>query len=1021
MTTTLKTSCPSCGKRLRINEANRDKTVRCPACRETFVASDVSEASQMTMDTTEAAVSVDTTQLAKSQTLSDLVSPAAQNSEEQTLRKLGRFELKSVLGAGGFGKVYRAYDPQLERFVAIKVPTFGPGDKRRRRRFVTEARSAAKLHHPNIVTVYENGQTNDGRLYIATEFVAGCTLKEVLLEEQPTLNQRVEWVRDLASALHYAHSEGIIHRDIKPENILIDRATSRAKIADFGLAKVLDDQSTDAEGPQQTQDGILGTPAFMSPEQARGTLSEVGPHSDQYSLGAVLYQCLTGKPPFTGSTYLVVAAVAGDNDPTHVRQIDDSVSSDLAAICEKAMNKVADWRYADCEKFSDDLDRWLEGEPVVARPLAIVQRGLRIIKRNPVPSALGALVGLLLIAVTVVASISRSRAIEDRDAFDQQRLAAVAAEKDAQVAEERANRLNRNLQKEKELAELQTQEALDAKNELKSQLAESERLRKALQSSDSRVVAEQELRTLSEAKERSGRYQRQLEKARVQIKGGRFVDAQATLQQTPEEQRHFEFNYLTALASPFLGPFEYRTDKGDVISSLAVSPNQSQLAFLTSSGRLEVHSSARHADIGSLIPNERWDARDSRVVFYGEKWLVVSVQTISGRIQPFYCNTRLSPLTVRPLNEKGTNESQVASDPYPVFTRYSERDWPSVRMEGGKHSYASPVPSMARLTFPNRWATTGYLDLDSDGRMLQIRRGTERKLVKQIRQSDSPTFATASPSGSTVMCGLENGDVSVYSYKLDKAKRFAVYKGDGHPITAGVFGGKGTVFDFELAFASDSQLVIHSNAARDLFRCVNHGCRITRLQFVGNRRKDKLPDWLFAVTDKNEVFQVDINNRRSVRNSSASGTSVPRPMASPTDSSKDMEPLWYSQERGKWLVFSDDGHKVIINPDADTEFPIPTLSLSGHVKPIIAASLSPDYRRVVTFSEDLTVRIWDADSGVELLRIRVSDAIAECNGNGGSLMISGETLTLRLPQHRCKLEWGDFRDRVTAAPLIRNE
>ncbi|APZ95555.1 serine/threonine-protein kinase [Fuerstiella marisgermanici] len=327
MTTKLKINCPSCDQKLRVSEEKLTLQVCCPKCKQRFVP-------QTAANTTRSGHELQQTIISNDRVSELLPSPT------ESRKTIGRFLIKDKLGEGAFGAVYKAHDLQLERTVAIKVPTFAPGDLRRRRRFVTEARSAAKLHHPNIVTVYENGETEDGQLYIASEFVAGKTLKEVLKTSESVLTQRVTWVRDLAEALHYAHSEGIVHRDIKPENVLIDDTATRAKVADFGLAKVLDEQGSSEKAELKTQDGILGTPAFMAPEQARGKLNEVGPHSDQYSLGAVLYQCLTGQPPFFGSTYVVVAAVAGDTEPISIRNISPSVPLDLVAICENGDEQI---------------------------------------------------------------------------------------------------------------------------------------------------------------------------------------------------------------------------------------------------------------------------------------------------------------------------------------------------------------------------------------------------------------------------------------------------------------------------------------------------------------------------------------------------------------------------------------------------------------------------------------------------------------------------------------------------------
>ncbi|MCA9047394.1 MAG: serine/threonine protein kinase, partial [Planctomycetaceae bacterium] len=208
-------------------------------------------------------------------------------------QRIDRFLIRKELGGGQFGIVFRADDTRLKRSVALKILRLDRRNPRQLRRFETEARSAAKLHHPNIVAVYENGMTTDGTRYLVCEFVDGRDLKAIIAAGHTSVREFVTWVRDLALALAYAHSEGIIHRDIKPANILVDDVTRRPKLADFGLAKVLRPDEEPADAALETRDGILGTVAFMAPEQARGELDNLGPLSDQYSLGAVLYQCLT--------------------------------------------------------------------------------------------------------------------------------------------------------------------------------------------------------------------------------------------------------------------------------------------------------------------------------------------------------------------------------------------------------------------------------------------------------------------------------------------------------------------------------------------------------------------------------------------------------------------------------------------------------------------------------------------------------------------------------------------------------
>jgi serine/threonine protein kinase len=214
--------------------------------------------------------------------------------------RVGRFQVRQRLGAGAFGTVYRAYDPQLDREVAVKVPNSGVlADPRRVERFLREAKAAAQLRHPHIVPVFDAGRDGD-TLYIASAFIHGRPLSETTEERGTDFPRAAKLVRELAEALAYAHEQGIVHRDVKPDNILVDDQ-DRVHLMDFGLAARQD------ETARLTNDGaVMGTPSYMAPEQAVGNTAEAGPAADQYAAGVVLYELLTGKVPFEGPVPVVL-------------------------------------------------------------------------------------------------------------------------------------------------------------------------------------------------------------------------------------------------------------------------------------------------------------------------------------------------------------------------------------------------------------------------------------------------------------------------------------------------------------------------------------------------------------------------------------------------------------------------------------------------------------------------------------------------------------------------------------------
>jgi serine/threonine-protein kinase len=307
------------------------------------------------------------------------------------------YDLLGLLGRGGMGVVYQARHRKLRRVVALKMILTGEAaTPAERERFETEAQTIARCQHPGILQIFEVGEHN-GHAFMALELCPGGSLAARLRLQPPPPREVAELVRRLALALQAAHDVGVLHRDLKPANVLI-AADGTPKIADFGLARKLGEQG-------QTQTGrLVGTPPYMSPEQARGE-KELGPATDVWALGAILYECLTGKPPFKAATAWQTIFQIQKYDPVAVRELNPAVPADLETICHKCLRKELAQRYASARALADDLGNFLAGRPIQARPLGLVERGYRWVKRHRVVAALLALVVVVLTAGVVGLSI----------------------------------------------------------------------------------------------------------------------------------------------------------------------------------------------------------------------------------------------------------------------------------------------------------------------------------------------------------------------------------------------------------------------------------------------------------------------------------------------------------------------------------------------------------------------------------------------------------------------------------------
>ena len=353
-----------------------------------------------------------------------------------------------IIGRGGMGVVYRARHVELKRNVAIKMISGAAASPEQIKRFQREAESAARLDHPGIVPVYEFGES-DGRPFFAMGYIEGRDLASVIRESPLTGERAAELLEQIAEAIHYAHTHGIVHRDLKPANILLDTG-GYPRITDFGIARHLGPEATQVTGTGE----ILGTPSYMPPEQATGVVRSIGPRSDVYALGAVLYHMVTGRPPFLGDSVHATILQLLHDEPVPPRRLQPQVPRDLDTICLKCLEKDPERRYESADALRDDLRSFQLGRPISARPIGRLGRAVRWARRQPIVAGLlGSLALAIVVGVTAVvvqwrraeqnfdlSEVNRKKAVESGRREKSARLLADAEKKKAETSRDNLRR-----------------------------------------------------------------------------------------------------------------------------------------------------------------------------------------------------------------------------------------------------------------------------------------------------------------------------------------------------------------------------------------------------------------------------------------------------------------------------------------------------------------------------------------------------------------------------------------------------
>jgi WD40 repeat protein len=828
------------------------------------------------------------------------------------------YEIVGELGRGGMGVVYKARQIGLQRLVALKMILAGAhAGPQELARFRREAEAVAHFQHPHIVQIHEIGE-QDGRPYFSLEFVEGGSLANKLAGTPLAARQAAQLVERLTDAMHAAHQRGIIHRDLKPANVLLT-ADGIPKVTDFGLAKRLD------AGIGLTESGVIvGTPSYMAPEQAACKSKEIGPACDVYALGAILYETLTGRPPFRAETPLDTVLQVLHNEPVAPRQLNDKVPKDLETICLKAMAKAPIGRYATARALGDDLRRFLRGEPITARPIRRLERWWRWCRRNPgLAGALGAAAAFLLLG-TVVSSLLAVHALTQ----------ARRADSEARMAQE-----NERLAKENE------QTAKENENRAREAKLESDRWHYA---------SEMKLASLEAEAGRMGLVQQRLREHEPRGPGD-------------HDLRGFEWYYLERLCQ-----LDLRTIKGPKrgVEAVAFSPDGRRLASVSQDGTVKVwdvatgqeflslkgHDSVafspdgrRLASVGQDETVKIWDAatgQEFRTLKGHRTWVMsLAFSPGGGRLASASSDQTVKLWDVATGQESLTLKGHTGTVTSVVFSpdgrrvasagrdgtvrvwgATTEREFFTLKGHTGEAASVAFSPDGRRLASAGQDQTVKVWDATT---------GQESFTLKG--HTGAVTSVAFSPDGRRVASASADQTVKLW----DVATRHQSLTLNGHTgaVTSVAFSPDGRC----LASASADQTVKLWDAAigQQALTFKGYARWMNGLAFSPDSR------WL-AFVGKGQTVQIwDAATGQHTR--------------SLTGHSDEVTCVAFSPDGGRLVSGSADRTMKLWDLATGQEL----LTLKGHATRLNGVVFSPDGRRLASACADGTVKVWDAATGHE--------------------------------------------------------